>query len=306
VTATTPGRPATAISGRLFEGLLDDAALFPPASLPMAPAVAGHREALRGAHAPLVGPFVCAAADLPALRSVLDGEGTPDRPAEDLDLALTVPSGAAAVPAALAAVAADTRLVLRAVEVPAAADDVDRLLEVLRGELPPGVAAYVEVPLTPDGDRREAYRAVAAAGHRVKLRTGGTGPGSAPAAELLAAAVLDCVRLGVAFKCTAGLHHALRHVDRGTGPRHGFLGVLLATHAALGRPQGQDDPDGVDQVAAALTLDDPERARELVDALTTGEVDRVRAAFTSFGTCSLDEPVHDLRTLGLLPAGATR
>jgi len=299
----TSGRQATVPAGGLFDGLLDDAALFPPASLPMATAVAGHREALRSAHAPLVGPFVCAAADLPALRSVMDRERRPDPTAGDVHLALTVPSGAAGVPAALAAVASDSRLVLRAVEVPAAGPDVARLLDVLRGELPPGVAACVEVPLGPDGERREAYRAVAAAGHRVKLRTGGTDPGSAPAAGVLAAALLDCARLGLAFKCTAGLHRALPHVDPRTGPRHGFLGVLLATHAALEAP---DHPEVAARVVAALTRDDPDQVGELMAALTPDEVDRVRSAFTSFGTCSLDEPVHDLRTLGLLPAGATR
>ena len=97
------------------------------------------------------------------------------------------------------------------------------------------------------------------------------------------------------MKCTAGLHNAVRHTDPVTGfAHHGFLNVLAAVDAlAAGAPSvvavdwlGQDDGT----VLAAA-----------VGAWPADRIARARAVFTSFGTCSVLEPVRDLVTLGLLP-----
>src|SRR6185437_15846825 len=98
----------------LLRGLFDDASLFPPASLKMTAAVAAHAKHAAAWYAPVCGPFVCAETRLGELRTVLQATGT-----MSIDLALVVTGGAAAVPAALDAVAADPRFRLRAVEVPA-------------------------------------------------------------------------------------------------------------------------------------------------------------------------------------------
>ena len=100
----------------------------------------------------------------------------------------------------------------------------------------------------------------------------------------------------MALKCTAGLHSAVRHTDPATGfVHHGFLNVLLAVDAlATGAP------------AAASTdwLTETDTGA-LVAALRAWPADRAtraRAAFTSFGTCSVTEPVDDLVRSSLLPA----
>jgi hypothetical protein len=86
-----------------------------------------------------------------------------------------------------------------------------------------------------------------------------------------------------------------RHPDPATGfVHHGFLNVLLAVSAlTAGAAEGiaaehlrETDPGAL---VAALRTWTPERAV------------RARGTFTSFGTCSVLEPVDDLVRLGLLP-----
>jgi hypothetical protein len=117
-------------------------------------------------------------------------------------------------------------------------------------------------------------------------------PASTSSTSSRAATLAACVTRGVALKCTAGLHSAVRHTDAATGfAHHGFLNLLAACDAlAAGEP-----------AAAAerwLRQDDP---GALVGDWSPDRVARARAVFTSFGTCSVLEPVDDLVRLSLLP-----
>ena len=70
--ALTAGVGATTV---LFDGMFDDAALFPPGDAPMAAAVPAHRE-LRDRLGSLVGPFVVPAPRLDELTGPSNA-GTP-------------------------------------------------------------------------------------------------------------------------------------------------------------------------------------------------------------------------------------
>jgi hypothetical protein len=182
------------------------------------------------------------------------------------------------------------------VEVPVAADAAaaQQAVRVLDDVLPAEVPPAVELPRT--GARDAVLDVLAATRYRAKLRTGGVRAALFPSPEELAATLAACVARGVALKCTAGLHSAVRHTDPGTGfEHHGFLNVLLAVSAlTAGAPAGiaaehlGETDAGV--LVAALRTWTPERAA------------RTRAVFTSFGTCSVLEPVDDLVALGLLPS----
>jgi hypothetical protein len=105
--------------------------------------------------------------------------------------------------------------------------------------------------------------------------------------------VLACVTAGVAFKATAGLHHAVRNTDPTTGfEQHGFLNLLAAVDAAQ---RGADHGE----VAALLAQRDAAAVAARVAALD-GCAGPVRDAFHSFGTCSIDDPRTELTALGLL------
>ncbi|WP_448612022.1 hypothetical protein [Geodermatophilus sp. URMC 60] len=274
----------TALSSDLFTGLFDDAALFPPGDAPMAAAVPAHRE-LRERLGDLVGPFVVPAARLGELIAE-PGDGGP--------IHVSPIAAAGDLPAAAARVTRQPGLTLAAVEVPVATDAAAarEAVRVLDDVLPADVPAAVELPRNPARD--EVLDVLAGTRHRAKLRTGGLRAALFPSPEEFAATLAACVTRGVALKCTAGLHSAVRHTDPATGfAHHGFLNVLLAVDALMTQKATP---------TAWLTETDP---AALVTALRTWPADRatrVRAVFTSFGTCSVLEPVDDLLALGLLPS----
>ncbi|PRY49621.1 hypothetical protein LY71_10565 [Geodermatophilus tzadiensis] len=269
----------------LFDGLFDDAALFPPGDAPMAAAVPAHRE-LRTRLGDLVGPFVVPATRLDELSVHLDVG-----PAFGISLIVS----AGDLPAATRRVE-DPGLHLAAVEVPVVAD-AEAAAEAVRAldeVLPATVPAAIEVPRS--AARDEVLDVLAGTRYRAKLRTGGVRPELFPSAAELAETLHACIARDVAFKCTAGLHHAVRHTDPATGfEHHGFLNLLLAVSAmSAGAPP---------QIAAEHLRDSD--ASRMVAALRTWppqRCERARALFTSFGTCSVLEPVDDLVALDLLPS----
>ena len=270
----------------LFDGLFDDAALFPPGDAPMAAAVPAHR-ALRERLGRLVGPFVVPAARLDELSAHLDAGPT-------FGISLIVAAGD--LPTATRRVEDDPGLQLAAVEVPVVADAeaAGEAVRALDEVLPAAVPAAVELPRS--AARDEVLDVLAGTRYRAKLRTGGVRSELFPSPSELAETLHACVARDVAFKCTAGLHSAVRHTDPATGfEHHGFLNVLLAVSAlSAGAPaqiaaERLRDADAGDMVAALRTWP-PHRAG------------RARALFTSFGTCSVLEPVEDLVRLDLLPS----
>ena len=101
------------------------------------------------------------------------------------------------------------------------------------------------------------------------------------------------MRAGVGFKLTAGLHHALRRTAPDTGfEEHGFLNVLAATARAV----AGDEPSTV------ATVLGHREAAPLLAILAEADPREVRRRFTSFGSCSISDPVSDLRSLGLIEA----
>jgi len=240
----------------VLERLIDHAALFPPASMSLEEALAEDRRARGSAHAFVLNRFVVPAgklgelpADRPALSVVLSG-------AEDAQLV----AGANGVEA--------VELVLDGPR-PRPAD----LLAAYRALEPLDVETYFELVFDDSwcDSVPAAIGAIAAVGGRVKLRCGGA---FTPSVEQVALVIAACREAGVPFKCTAGLHHAVRR-----GEEHGFLNVLAATTAP---------PGGIGAVLA----------EEDAAALDVAGADR--KLFVGFGSCSWKEPVDDLVALGLL------
>jgi hypothetical protein len=282
------------MSDDLFRELFDDASLFPPSALAMTDAVTGHLRHQAAWYRHTSGPFVCADTRIPELGAALTTAGV-----AELDLALVLPGGAARLDSAVDAVFTDPRLRLRAIEIPvtSSADTLASASEVAAAlDKTPlaGAAAYIEIPaakLT-----AEVARAVADRRYRAKVRTGGTTAEAFPDEPTLAACLATLVAERLPFKCTAGLHHAVRHSAADTGfEHHGFLNVLLAVAAAL-------TSERTEEISAELADPAPGRVAAKISELDGDTVFAVRELFTSFGTCSTDEPIADLVTLGLISA----
>ena len=276
----------------LLAGLVDDAGLFPPESLPMAQALARHRADEAAGHPMLSHRFLCPASRLDELRAAwAEIGGGAEGP---LRLGVIVDTGVDGLDAARDEVGEEPALALEMLEVPApSADTVDAVLEALAGC---SEAAFVEGPRKPDWVKAVAAAgAVGAEGLRgAKVRCGGARADLFPSPEDLAAFVCACNEHGVPFKATAGLHGAVRHRDERTGfVHHGFLNlVLAAVRAAAGKPVGE--------VAAVLDSTDAAALAAEARAVSGREVTAARLLFRAYGSCSTSEPLEEAAALGLL------
>jgi hypothetical protein len=281
----------------LLHALVDDAAIFPPGNAPMPTAVFAHREHASGWFADLLGPFLCADQRLPELQAVLADT------AELLPLSLVVTGGAGAIEPALRWAGREPGIRLCGLEVALRSTDdlvagARRIASVLAAALPDDVPGFVEIPrpadaAAPGADWLAALDVLAEADLRVKYRTGGLTAGDFPSEWELAGLLEAALDRELAVKCTAGLHRAVRRTAPTTGfEEHGFLNVALATRAAL---DGADRAD----VAAVLARRDRDEVAESVRALSSEQAASTRRWFTSFGSCSVTEPLDELVELGL-------
>lgn len=251
----------------------------------MADALAAHPHHRAAPYADVVGRFLCPTSRIDELIEIL-----PD--GRQLALGLIADTSVLELSDALSRAHGDPRLDVEAVEVrPADGPDMMEAVEDALESLP-AMLAFVEVPLRPGWTG--GLDAIAAAGRGAKLRTGGASADKFPSEADLATFIQACAERDVPFKCTAGLHNAVRHRDEETGfVHHGFLNVALATHAAvLG--------EGADAVTAIVAERDGERLVSAYGQVSDHDARRTRSLFVGFGSCSILEPVHDLTGLGLL------
>ncbi len=170
-------------------------------------------------------------------------------------------------------------------EVAAAADDAG-VLEAI-------AAARPEFSGAPDGFARLS----------AKLRCGGVTAEAFPSCERIAAVIHRCAELDLPLKCTAGLHHPVRH--RATEPdvmMHGFLNVFGAGLLAWGLQAELEVLTAcvaeTDPLAFTFTEEFFAWRDHRVDVEA---MDRIRRqSLSGFGSCSFAEPRSDLQSLGVL------
>lgn len=271
----------------LLDQIIDYAGLFPPVGLDMAAAVANYARYQNGPEEWMLGRFVLPAARLPEFERVA-GRRWP----------LSILAGDDPT-AALASISECDAIEMNI-------DAPGRIREAM-SRIPPGIVAYFEIPSA--SDPRPFIEAIAACGGRAKVRTGGVTADSIPAAKDLARFMTRCAVLAVPFKATAGLHHALRGSypltyapDSPRAVTHGFLNLFAAACFAY---SGVKDEAELVEILEQRSLDELRfddhgiawRDRRI-------GVEQIRAAranlAVSFGSCSFEEPVADLRALGLL------
>lgn len=148
--------------------------------------------------------------------------------------------------------------------------------------------------------------AVKEAGCFAKIRTGGVKPEAIPSPKEVAAFIEACAERRLPFKATAGLHHPIRaeyaltyEADAPRAVMHGFLNVLMAAAFAW---QGEKHIEAIVAETDASAFSFGEEAKWRGLALSADTIALVRKDFMhSIGSCSFDEPVHELKALGLLP-----
>ena len=280
------------VSDALYGELIDDAAMFPPRMADLDTALS-ERLTRQGSPADrFVGSFLVPAGRAAGLLDALGAESPP----ASLPVGVIASDDAAATAEAIELLQQSDQVELTLFEVrlypnaepERALVEAASVAETSRGATKPRVLC--EVPRTWLNDHRmvAAVTAASKAGVGMKLRTGGTAPEAFPTVAAVARFVAACVEHGVAFKCTAGLHHAVRHHDTASGlTHHGFANVLLATHLALrGAP--------IDAIGEALVERQPARVAAGLREMDVTEASSVRRRFLSFGSCDTATPTDDI------------
>jgi hypothetical protein len=302
----------------LLSHLVDYAGLFPPASLEFPEAIteyAAHREQVENW---MLGRFICPVIRLSELHafealfqagtlrlcilpspstSLLEGIGTSAELADEFARSFSGRASVEVIEARVPASAGgDTRVGPETLQALSAVAG-DRFL-------------YLEWPISDPGleDRIGAIgveRQTGCTNLGAKIRCGGVVPEAYPSTIEVARFIHSCVRNAVPFKATAGLHHPVRH-ERGGVTMHGFLNVFTA--AVLGRVHD------LDQVAIeAIIAETDSTAFDLAGGGVTwrgwsagpDQVHAVRGSLAhSYGSCSFDDPVHDLKARNWFQARA--
>lgn len=290
----------------LFAGLIDYAGLFPPAELSMQAAVKNYRHYHTSEHAWMLGRFILPVARFDEFFSAVETDG-----------------GNAQQWRLSALVSDDLRRELQRIDefnnkfssdgaVRAVVDTIElrashtEVVAQATSLIPPGLTAFFEVSI--DQSPSDMILSLKNAGHHAKVRTGGVTANMFPSAPDLVRFMMACKRNDVAFKATAGLHHPLRasyqltyEPDSGHATMFGFLNVFLA--AAFVRSGMSDDH------AIELLLEDSPRSIRFEDdgvtwrshEVSSEDLRMTRERFaTSFGSCSFEEPVDDLKGIRLI------
>ncbi|MGD0521668.1 MAG: hypothetical protein ABSA48_10470 [Terracidiphilus sp.] len=278
----------------LLAGLIDYAGLYPPAGLDMHSALRNYCCYARSKHAPALGRFLVDMNRLPELREAagdsmrglrLSVIALPETVSENLQRFL------------------DDGFPIEAVEIKT---DWPSAIERIGKRIPAGLTAYFEVPIV--FRNSDLFAAISAAGARIKLRMGGLAAEAFPSTQVTANMLKAIADRRIPFKATAGLHHPVRsrhpltnETDGPAGTMHGFINLACA--AALLHFGGE-----ASDAKLALNEEDP-GAWQVTPAVigwrssrwTAEQLRTVRQQFfISFGSCSFEEPVHDLEVLGWL------
>lgn len=173
--------------------------------------------------------------------------------------------------------------------------------------LPPYLTGYFELPL--EAHLPDMIATLAIKGQRAKIRTGGLTVEAFPSSTDVVRFVRTCLAANVKFKATAGLHHPMRcfrpltyEPDAPEGTMHGFLNLFLMTGFAREgfRPALLEDVLE-EEFEEVFEFEDQFATWRTEHTLNLSQIERLRKlGIQSFGSCSFDEPIADLRRLGIL------
>jgi hypothetical protein len=136
-----------------------------------------------------------------------------------------------------------------------------------------------------------------------KLRCGGVEASMFPSVEQVAYSLNKVRDCSLPLKCTAGLHHPVRHYDHTVKTKmHGFLNVFGGAMLGYAHDFSEGQMQAVVKEEDAEHFSFTETGFQWKDyEVSTQEIEELReVAVTSFGSCSFDEPREDLQKLGLL------
>lgn len=295
---------STAIAA-LVKGLVDYAGLFPPAGESMRTALENYSSYIRGDDRAALGRFIVPVSRL----GELEEKGADLLPRGSgagpwLLSALLAGDATEGLPQILAfnsrhSLSANGKALIDVVELKATTASEIVHQSASLGDL---LTAYFEIPVS--GDVATLVAAIAGAGRRAKIRTGGVTPDAFPPPGAVVDFIAECLRARVPFKATAGLHHPLRGEYRlsyesgsPTWRMYGYLNVFLAAallHSGESREAALQILEESDPSSLVFSGDSVAWRDVRLD---TAQIRAAREFAISFGSCSFREPIDELAGL---------
>lgn len=289
----------------LLNGVIDYAGLFPPASLSMSDAVNNYARYLQSHERWMLARFIVPVSRLDEFSACVHSLA-PDFGHQTWHLSALVGSN---VNDDLALIAdfnqrfsrAPRSMLIDAIEL-----KVTRVEEIQTLMLPLSLTSYIEIPIVEDV--KSLIVAIKKKNYRAKVRTGGVVTDAIPSPQDLARFIFLCAKHQVAFKATAGLHHAIRGLypltyapDSPSGTMFGFLNVFLASAFAYSGLSESDLVKLLNETDINHFSFNEGEARWRTHTLGVSMLEEVRRHFVfSFGSCSFEEPIEDLKKYHLL------
>ena len=154
-------------------------------------------------------------------------------------------------------------------------------------------------------------------GAGIKLRCGGIVKEAFPSVEQMAAMIQTCALIGIPMKCTAGLHHPIRHfAEEYDAYMHGFINTFGAGVFTSNFPNPKNSQERFrmfillshligEQVADNFDFEDEGMIwkvgddRDSIFEFDNNSIKNCRGKnMISYGSCSFQEPIDDLKQLG--------
>jgi hypothetical protein len=287
----------------LMSDLIDYAGLFPPAGLGMDGAVKGYSRYLASPYAWMLGRFVVPVPKLTEFEKAKSSDHCEsERPWRLSALVGADPEADRRVIEGFNASQAGQAMI-DAIEIKA---DHPEAIQLVAKQFSSDTVAYIEIPIA--NDPTNLINAISDFGLRAKVRTGAVTADGFPSLEHVGRFIETCNRKKVAFKATAGLHHPLRNVyrltyepDSPTGLMHGFLNVFVSAAFARQGMTGERLVEILEEQSPVAFRFSDSGVEWRGETLSAGVLKECREQLAiSFGSCSFEEPVSDLKMMGLL------
>lgn len=274
-----------------IDNIIDYAGLFPPANLDLKSVVDNYVKYMQEENSFILGKLICPINMLEAMGECLKGHKL-NNPIQVIGL-VNQPNSSKNVEEAIDSFRKKYHKLaeISSLEVKFFADDTLSETTTLNSMLP----TFVEVK---DLNQVDEIRK---SGAGIKVRCGGVTPNDFPSSSSVASIILRCVDTETPLKFTAGLHHPIRHYSQEYACKmHGFVNIFGGTILAYKQKMDLHDLIHIldDEYAPHFTFDDDGfRWKDLSADCKMIESLRINA-LQGFGSCSFDEPITDIKTLG--------
>ena len=291
----------------LLSSVVDYAGLFPPAKLDMEEAMSNYARYQATPYNWMLGHFVVPASRLDELEELL-----PRFALKQWSIGAIVSPDVELELDRVHSFHKKNQIAIAALEFPPLSPTE---IEKVFPRLPREVDSFFEIPFKGDIDAYLA--ALQHTGASAKVRTGGITAEAFPNTAQLCQFIVACAKAQVPFKATAGLHHALPanypltyEPDSPLSYMQGFLNVAILAALVYWQKVTPEEALEVLQESSieGLQLNADGIAWRVKPSyhnenhyLNLAEIEEVRKRFfRSFGSCSFQEPIDDLKELQLL------